>query len=191
MDIERTLETQRLRLLRIVAGLLVVVGFFAVGPVSRGFSDWVTRYVGSVLSRAEAAARCLVMTQACVIAARGGLAVDRGLLSAALAPEWSAEKPETSLAECQRRLQALRAVLLDVPRHALRLLRRIEKHMRRALRAARLSPCPGLCPSASLSGWRLGVIRIERPPDKASPASLIFSPPPDPRREAKAVGQNV
>jgi len=170
VDFERTLETQQHRLL--------VVGFFSVGPVSRGVSDWVARYVLSILSRAEAAARCLVMTQACIIAARGGLAVDRKLLSESVAPEFSADYSDVSLTECQRRLTDLRAVLMDLPRHALNLLRRIEKHMRRAQRTARPLRCPTPRLSASLSGWQLGINRIERPPDKAWPISSNFSPPP-------------
>lgn len=202
MDIERTFETQRLRLLRIVAGLFVVVGFLAVGPVSRGFSDWIARYVGSILSRAESATRYLVITRASVIVSRYGLKVDPRLLSKSLDPELLAGKPDVSLSDCRRRLKVLRAILTDLPRHALHLLRRIEKRMRRALCAASLSPCPDLYSWARLCCWRLTINRIERPPDKrlsAKSQSRIcsdddvqkclrhLSPPPEPRREAKAV----
>jgi len=164
VDFERTMETQRLRLLRLVAGLIVWLGFLSVGPVSRGFSEWACGFVGSVLSRAETAARYLVIAQAHQMAARIGFDGDRRQISESFAGAFVTDDPDVSLLECQRRLKALRAVLMDLPLHALRLLRRIEKQRRRAMRADQASPDMDADISESLCQWRLAGNRIERPP---------------------------
>ncbi len=178
MDIERTLETQRHRLLRIVAGLVVAVGVLALGPVSHRFSDWTLSFVGSILTRAEAATRYLLIAQACLMVDRCGLDIDRSQISIPLAPALGMDDTKISVSESRRRLKALRAMLLDLPRYALRLLHRIEKQIRRAMGADRTSRdgYPSHC--SVLDAWHLTVIRIERPPDKIVPASLFRSPPP-------------
>jgi hypothetical protein len=66
-------------------------------------------------------------------------------------------------------MRALRAVLRDLPRHALRLLRRVEKRARRALCSVRPSQCAASNRSVLLDDWRLPASRIERPPDKSVP----------------------
>jgi len=177
VDIERTLETQRLKLLRIVAGLVVAVGFLALGPVSRVFSERGLGFVGSVLARAEAAARNLVITQVCLIAGRRGLALDCSLMVALSGADLVPEDTDVSWAACQRRLKVLRAVLSNLPRQALRLLRRIAKHARRKVRShsQRFDPCH----SISLRGGRRVAIRIERPPDKRCFSSLSILPLPE------------
>jgi len=86
VDIERILETQRLRLLRIVAGLVVVAGVLTVGPVSRRFWEWTLGFVGVILMRAEAAAKYMLITQACLILDRCGLDVKRSQITVSLAP---------------------------------------------------------------------------------------------------------
>ena len=187
MDFERTRETQRLKLLRIVAGLVVVVGFLSVGPVSRGFSIWVRELVGAILTRAEAAARCLVIAQAGSMLARSGTDMDRNVFSENLARVFTLDETEVSLTDFGQRLETLRAVLMNLPRHAARLIHRIQKHMRRATRAVRVSVDPKLCVCAALEGWLKPGTRIERPPDKVGFTSLFFLPPPDLRREALAV----
>jgi hypothetical protein len=70
------MEIQRQKLLRLVAGLLVAVAFVSAGPFSCAVAAWVSSVVSSVLSRAEAAAQCLVIVQARIIAARTGSAVN-------------------------------------------------------------------------------------------------------------------
>lgn len=169
MELKRTLETQRLRLLRFVAGLLVLIGFLALGPISRGFSARLCGYVGSLLSQVDAAARCLVVAQACLIASRRGMTLDRGRL-AAFAAGRMVEDADISPAECRRRLVALCRVLLDLPRHALRLLHRIEKQARRTGRV-RSWPCPTRAAPANPRAWRHAAPRIERPPDKLALAT--------------------
>ena len=175
MDLERTIETQRHRLLCIIAGLIVTVGFLAVGPVSRGFSAWTLAFVGSILSRAEAASRYLLMTQAYLMVARSGLDVNRDQIAASIDPGLVVDEAEISLSDCRRRLKALRALLMDLPRYALRLLHRIAKLKRRT--GDQCSPCFDICWSTQYHRWHLAAIRIERPPDKDADASSLIPLP--------------
>lgn len=174
---EQAIETQRLRLLRLLAGLLVAIGFLSVGPVSRGFSALACGFFGSILSRAEAAAGYLVIAQARQIAVCMGLDVDRSRFSMPLSPEFSACEADTSLFDIRQRLCALQAVLMNLPRHALRLLRRIEQAARRGACADRVLPRPGADLSVSRHPERLAVNRIERPPDIGEHALLCLFPP--------------
>jgi len=180
VDFETALETQRLRLLRLVAGLIVLLGVLSVGPVSRGFSSWTCHFVGSILSRAEAAARYLVIAHAHRMVARSGLDVERSQISGTLASSFAADDAVVSVSECLRRLTVLRGVLMDLPRAALRLLRRIEKQGRRAMQTHRPPFCADTDFSASLRDWRLAGTRIERPPDQDTPVMIPCNLPPEP-----------
>ena len=164
MDFQQALEIQRFRLLRLVAGLAVLLGVLSVGPVSRCFSVSICRFVGSVLSRAETAARYLVIAQARSMVARSGIEVDQREIFACLDRVLIQDDDDVSLSDCQRRLNGLRAVLRDLRRSALRLLRWIEKQNRRTLQTRQPSPCTAHL-SASLRDWKLATVRIERPPD--------------------------
>ncbi len=169
MDFEQTLETQRLRLLRIVAALVVAVGVLALGPVSRGFSEWTLGFVGSILSRAEAAARYLLIAQARSMVFRSNSDLDTHQIFEMFAPDLAPDETDVSLSEYQRRLKALHAVLMDLPFHAARLLRRFEKQMRRAAGSkGQLSRLPHLDQSPLFCAWHLTANRIERPPDKCA-----------------------
>ena len=192
---ERTIETQRLRLLRLVAGLFVVVGFLSVGPVSRSFSLWARGFIGPILSRAEAAVGYLVIAQARRMAARTGDTADRSRFSVSVAPEFASCERDFSLWDARGRLKVLQAVLTDLPRYALRLLRRIEKQRARGAGASRSVPRPGAHFSALLCDGLLARNRIERPPDKIerqiNHACQLRCPsalPPVTGREAMTVG---
>ena len=178
MDFERTLEAQRLKLLRIVAGLFVVVGVLSVGPVSRGFSVWVCGFVGSILSRAEAAARCLVFARASSMIAGSGIELDRSRLLESFAHAFVESETEVSLPDCRVRLKDLYAVLTDLPRHAVRLIRRARKHMRRTIRVDQFLPRWDRNHPAPLCVWNLTKTRIERPPDKGLAIYELMQPPP-------------
>ena len=180
MDLERAIETQRLRLLRIVAGLLVAVGVLTIGPVSCRFSDWVLGFVRSILSRAETAARYLVIAQARLMSSRGGMDIDQSQFSVSIASVFVAEAADVSLPDCRERLNALLAVLTHLPRHAARLIRRIERQTRGVACACRLSHRFDERLLASLDDWRLAEPRIDRPPDKGLPHGPSFNLPPDP-----------
>ncbi len=174
MDFERALETQRLRLLRLVAGLVVLVGVLSLGPVSKGFSGWTCRFVGSILSRAETAARYLAIAQVRMMLARSGMELNQRQISDSLARAYAPDDVDLSLLECRRRLRGLCAVLEDLPRFALRLLRWIEKQTRRASGTLRVSPFPDGRLVPSLSDWQLAGARIERPPDPPPPTAMLL-----------------
>jgi len=184
VDIERTLETQRLKLLRIVAGLGVVLGVLTVGPISRWFSEWTLGFVGALLPRIEAASRYMVITQAYLIGGRSGLRMDARQIAGCLAPILPLSETEISLPDCQKRLKALRLILSDLPRHAARLVRRIEKEARRAVRTIRVPHHGEGSSFALLSESQLITNRIERPPDKIRAlhrSFYLFLPPPENR----------
>ena len=178
MDLERAIETQRLRLLRLVAGLVVAVEVLSVGPFSRGFSVWFCGFIGSILYRAEVAARYLVIAEARRIAACRGLPVDHSRFSVFGSPEFAARETEFPPSDLGERLRALRAVLLDLPRHARNLVRRTEKQTRRTARTDHPVPQPDTRFSTWLHSWRLAKNRIERPPDIDPSVLPLLSPPP-------------
>ncbi len=162
MSIEQAIETQRLRLLRLVAGLLAAVVFLSVGPLPRLFSSTVSY----ILIRAEAAAQYLLIAYAGLIVDKKQSAINRAQLLE-YAPAISLEEKAFSPVCLRRRLIALRKVLEDLPRYALRLLHRIEKHIRRAQPISRTKATP--FPADTLKVFcvkRLTGNRIERPPDK-------------------------
>ena len=113
--------------------------------------------------------------------------LDQSRLSELLDCAFELDETDVSLSDCRKRLNALRGVLVDLPRHAARLIRRIQKHMRRAIRAGRILPRVEQRALEVFCAWRLGDNRIERPPDKAGFSALLFLPPSEARREALAV----
>jgi len=175
VELERAIQAQRHRLLRVLAGLLAVVAFVSIGPFSRDFVRWVDGGVASVLSRAELAAQYLIVAQARIIAARIGSDVDRDhLLKCAL--RRTAREGEVSLSHLRRRIRILRAMLADLPRSGMRLLRRAEKALRREDQP---TPCPDILISDGPSAWQSGDVRIARPPDKQIPTATCagYLPP--------------
>ena len=186
LTIEQEIATQRLRLSRLVAGLLLAVVFVAAAPFSSAYRVWVREAVLSILTRAEYAAQCLVLVQARVLAAQAGVCAQAALLDAARKDMRNAlRSSETTLPSfhaLRLRLKALQAVLRDLPRHGLRLLRRL-------LGAGRASERGHFVPSREdrTGALRLGGDVIERPPDKVVLRSKeSMSLPPDIGREALA-----
>jgi len=119
----------------------------------------------SILSRAEAAARYLVIAQARMMLEQSGVSVTQNQLTACLDRVFVTDENDVSLADGQRRLRVLRTLLKDLSSAAYRLLRRIEKHAKRTgIRAALPFPLSRL--QAALRDWQLTSARIERPPDK-------------------------
>lgn len=174
MDIERDMERLRLRLLRLVAGWLVAVAFLSAAPFSCAVTRWVGEFLFSVLSKAEAAAQSLVFVQARLLAARSGGRVDSACLRDFRLRDTGKDEPDLALATLRKRLDALRALLEDLPRSGARLLRRAEKRARRLLGTERERPAlpsPATLDGAALCIWRLATLRIERPPDKRATLS--------------------
>lgn len=158
MEIERRLEIQRLRLLRLLAGLALLVGLVSRAPAVSMLPAWVHAHVASVLARAERAAENLVIVAACLLSqARVGVAP---------CAVCSDDAPlAVSGARLLRRIAALQSVLNDLPRHAERLLKRLAKARRK----------DGTRESAAV--WPVETVavqhhpvdfdeRVERPPDK-------------------------
>ena len=121
---EGAIETQRLKLLRLLAGLAVALGFLSTAPVAVGWSRWVRSVVFSVLRRAESAAHSLEFAQACVDAKK---CVGQPQHSLPYDPAFEADDEPPSLAVLRRRTNALWRILEDFPRHGHRLLRQSAK----------------------------------------------------------------
>lgn len=173
MDLERACETQRLKLLRFLAGLLAALAFVSVAPCSSVLSRFVGGAILSLLPRVEMAGRCLVIVQARLIAARIGLRIDHDRVADYFTQNGSEGGGSVSLSTLRDRLEALRALLEDLPRHGLRLLSRIKKRARRSQRRVPPSMPRADTVSFGLFGaWRLVATRIERPPDKRT-ASVV------------------
>jgi len=165
LQIEQGIATQRLRLFRLVTGLLIAVAFVSAAPFSRACRCWMCGAILSILSRAELAVQYLVISQARIIAARCGVRVQSADLFAAMErrreARASAQAVLPSVAHLRRRLIVLRDVLAHLPRHGLRLLRRVL-----GSGVETIGPCFAVSLEARLSEFRLIADPIERPPDK-------------------------
>jgi len=101
VEIERALETQRVKLLRLLTGWFAVVVLLSVGPFAA--PRWARVFLDDLLVRAEFAAQCLVRVSA-------GLQAD------------------ACWAVLIRRMKALRRLLQDLPRYGRRMLRPLDAH---------------------------------------------------------------
>jgi len=169
LQIEHGIATQRLRLSRLVAGLLLAVNFLSFLPFSSESRHWLQRALLSVLTRAECAAYYLVIAQAGVLAVRAGVFERPSQFYAAMGdlggPDFSSCEAGSYFAPLERRLKILRAMLADLPRYAVRLLRRVLSAGESRTRARGASFAVGF--EVRLSGLRLAAEPIEKPPDKA------------------------
>ena len=162
MDMEQALETQRLKLLRLLAGLAVALGFVSLAPAVSLLPRWARSYVASVLVRAESAVQSLVYVTACGVLRERALTSPVGLSFPSL-PTAALPEDEPSTAALLHRIKVLRSVLEDLPRHAKRMIARLIK--------------PESKPRTPSQDWKILVevsatadapiaARIERPPDK-------------------------
>jgi len=126
VTIERQIETQRRKLLRLVAGWLAVVAFMTAAPFAPSWTRWVRALLSSLLDRADAAAQCLLFVEARRIAEAHEGRVDQAWLSRQfdLLTARDADEPP-SLAALRRRAMALRCLLDNLSRRAARLLGRM------------------------------------------------------------------
>jgi len=122
MDLERALETQRLRLLRVVAGWIAVLRFLSGAPFSVPCS--LRQFFASLVIRAELAAQYLVTVsvrlQGGNSQARTGPKPDRAL----------GGDDVPSVEDLMRRMAALCDLLENLPRAARRLIRASDKGKR-------------------------------------------------------------
>ncbi len=161
MNIDAAYETQRLKLLRLLAGLVYVLAFVSVLPVASVMPVRVRAYVASVLDRAEAAADCLVIVAASLLF--GYRMPPENDLPMPLNAERMDERDVS--AECLlQRIVALKTVLENLPRYAKRLVRRCaEPREERSFELSVMAFC-GL--KDALRAGQLLLPRVERPPDK-------------------------
>ena len=150
----------------------MAVGFLSLAPLSQSFSCRARDVLALVLSRAELAARYLVVVQARVLAERS---VDCERL---IALSNRAVDSDTSVSGLWRRVRALRSVLNNLPRQGRRLLRRIERAMRCVGDAVHPVPRPETQRPRTENARQVTPARIERPPDKAAFLSDGFPLPP-------------
>lgn len=151
VDLEQSLETQRVRLLRLLAGWIAMLGVLSFGPVALPLPQWI---------RAELATQFLVQAAA-LNKATSGLAVSVPL--EAVRGRRVVEVP--SARALLGRMEALRDVLENLPRYARRLLQ-VRNAAGEALDFS-VPPClgPALGQLATINpDWTPP--RIERPPDK-------------------------
>jgi hypothetical protein len=168
---EYAINTQRLALIRLLAGWEVVIGVMSLPIFSGAVARRVLGFVSSLLSRAELAAGYLVVATVQNLSARGVITV-AGFKTKAQTDAMAARlfgavhEPEASLTvrEVQRRIWALRRILANLPRAALRLLRKLSKDGRAHKADAPYcsTPVDGAMAKAALRQDR----RVERPPDK-------------------------
>jgi len=170
---ERALEIQRVKLLRLLAGWFAIVGFLSAGPLRLELPRWMRAFFAALLIRAEFAAQSLVWVAACVAAKK--TASPSTQLHAASLPfikPIASGDPVPSTQALLHRMKALMALLENLPRHGLRLLRR---RVRGKSKQPRLAAEWRSDSGSSLSRVRgLADQRIDRPPDKARLAKPAF-----------------
>lgn len=169
MKIEQELDRQRLRLLRLLAGLAALVVLVSLAPALSMVPQWVRAHMASVLVRAELAAENMVIVAAYVMT--------RTQVSVAPVPSvWSQELCDGRLSTVRllRRIATLRAVLENLPRAAQRLLKRLEKARRKSRED---TPVHGWDWGAAIASSQSAVFdaREDRPPDKRHPARRLAS----------------
>jgi len=189
---ERALETQRVKLLRLLAGWVAVVEVLSLGPLQIELPRWVRSFFVSILTRAEFAAQSLVFVSACLSRKNGsrgsvreGSAASREMPRAV--PIGCADDVPSTKALLHR-MNALRALLRGLRRHRFRLTQR---------RAVGRNPRSVGCSRSLRDRWimlapwpvrdaRVIQPKVERPPDKSCQLSVrsLDVPPPDFGREA-------
>lgn len=177
MDLERTLETQRVKLLRLLTGWFSIVVLLSVGPLALPLPFWFRSFLSGVLTRAELAAQYLVQASVC-LQARDGLAVFEGAPSFAGSTVWESVDPVPSTRELLRRMKALRRMLEDLPRHARRMM--VQEIADEAFDFSRPVRARVIRDRLGMVGAQWIAARVERPPDKRGNALRWFdlnSPP--------------
>lgn len=123
MNLERAMETQRVKLLRLLTGWFAVVAFLSAGPVSLPLPRWVRAYFADLLLRAELAAVYLVQVSARLQAGDQWRVIQEPLSPFVRFDQSGQAVPST--AALLRRMRALRRVLQDLKRAGRRRLRRM------------------------------------------------------------------
>ena len=185
MNVERALETQRVKLLRLLTGWFAVVVLLSAGPLALPLPVWFRSFLAGVLTRAEFAAQCLVRVSVCLQAHGGGCgAYDVPRSDFALGSDEELRDALPSSEVLIRRMNALRDLLENLPRHARRLL-----SVQTVVGEAFDFRAP---PRAFLSRDRLTTAgadwigpRVDRPPDKMVEQSILCCSNSHPRTRSE------
>lgn len=182
---EQALETQRLKLLRLLAGLAVALGLLSLAPAVSMLPRWVRSYVASVLVRAESAVHSLVIVAACGLLRAQTSGASVGLSFPSLPIEALPEETP-STAALFHRIKMLQAMLGDLPRQAERMVARM---MKRESEPRERSRAWDLFAEEFGTTDTPVAARIERPPDKQprSDSRIMDLLPPDFRTEGVGV----
>jgi len=173
MSAVRTLETQRDALLRLLAGWLAVIEFVSCGPIAVPLPRWARAFFDTLLIRAELAAHYLLFASASLQAKRSGAVLsgvvpDRFSGVEGRIPDARCADGLPSTDEIRRRMVALRCLLTNLQRRALRLMRKRSARFCKPLRSVR---CARVRPRHLVKATRRWIApRITRPPDKFLPA---------------------
>ncbi len=162
VDLERALEVQRVRLLRLLTGWFGLVALMSVAPLAMPMPRWFRAFLSDVVTRAELAAHYMVQVSA-------------RLQAAETLPDFQKDAPVASTCDPQgkvpstsallRRMRALRQLLKDLPRAGRRLLWRLcpkEAMVRPAWDLSSDAPACSLVPN--------GIVPKIKPP----PGTLLF-----------------
>jgi len=167
VDLKRAIDTQRLRLLRLVTGWVALLGFWSVGPWAVPLPRWARSYFAALLIRAEGAAQNLLQASASMQAGSGFVA------SAPIRhPIGAGQGDAPSVPDLLRRMHALRETLENLHRRAWRLLR-VPAVSGAAFDWSKLLP-----PDKTPERWTMtdavrARARVERPPDKPHDCGLL------------------
>ena len=124
MDLERAMEAQRVKLLRLLTGWLAAVVLVSGVSLDLPLPRWVRGFITDLIVRAELAAAYLVRVSAYVQAGDQWIVVGDSSPVLSRISERCDEPPTT--AALVRRIKALRRLLQDLPRHGRRLLRPLD-----------------------------------------------------------------
>ena len=160
MDLEQSLETQRVTLLRLLAGWIAVLGVLSFGPVALPVPRWVRAFFDRLLIRAELATQFLVRAVA-LSQATDALVAPAPFLRARGQQAVDVPSAQTLL----RRMNALRNVLENLSRSARRSLA-VQNRIGEAINFAAPSRLAPMRDRVGTVGVEWTRPRIERPPDK-------------------------
>ena len=170
MEMERALETQRTKLLRLLAGWLAVVEWVSLAPFVGELPCWLRAFLGGLLSRAEYAAQSLVLVSARVQARLGYGEFTHGPSEAFAYAELPLPEDVPPTMVLLQRMRALCALLEDLPRQGRRLLRRgIKRNASKCRTDPRSDDTEPFVMAKDNERCETPFTRrIERPPDKRS-----------------------
>ena len=161
MDLERALEMQRVKLLRLLTGWFALMALVSGGSLAFPLPRWARSFFVDLIVRAEFGAQCLVRVSAHLQAGERWALAENSVSSFPVLEAGDAGEDVPSTAALIRRMKALRRLLRDVPRYARRLLRPLVADDRAGHGAV---ACGSMRKELASPQWIAP--QDERPPDK-------------------------